>query len=336
MRKEYKFALVGVLAMSIVAATGCSLTPVNTSSPSSPSQGAKQGQQAENVMPTTVYVADSHGFVVPMNIKMAETKELAKATLEHMVAGSAGDAALAGTGLHNILPEGTQIRGISINNGLAKVDLSKEALNHKTAQDEQAMVDAVVWSMTGLDGVNKVQLLVEGRVQPTLKMGTATSDPISRNSGINVQVSSNVTPSNSTKLTLYFQGANAEGNFSYLVPVTRILPKAKDANMVDLTLAELAKGPNTQDLGPVMQPTMKPLKTEMKEKVATLDFGDDFQGAGDSSKSSLINSIVLSVAANATVDQIKFTINGKAPTAGKGMDLSKPVTVPHVINEQKL
>jgi germination protein M len=339
MRKA-QLALVGVLAVAIAAGTGCSaLNPEKTSSPSS-SQG-QAGPKAEKVMPTTVYVKDANGYVVPLNVKMAQTLEVAKATLEHMVQGSSGDAALVGTGLINPLPKGTVIRGVNIDKetGLATVDLSKEVLTSKTEAEEQAIVDSIVWTMTGFEGVKKVQLKVEGHKQSTLPKGTPVADPISRENGINLQLSKNVSPSNSSKVTLYFSGANASGDYTYLVPVTRVIPKVANENPVDLTLAELAKGPNADGLGPVMASTLKPLKVELNGKVATLDFGDDFKVAATPEGKNLVNSIVLSVAANAGVEQVQFTINGKAPestAASSGVDLSKPVGAPAVINAQKL
>ncbi|MCX7571327.1 GerMN domain-containing protein [Tumebacillus sp. DT12] len=335
MRKK-NLALVGVLAVSLLA-TGCSLTPEKTSSPTGPSQGAKQGEQAENVMPTTVYAVNQNGFVVPLNIKIGKTEGVAKATLQHMIKAGAGDAALTGTGLTNVLPKGTEIRGLVIDKGMARVDFSKEVLDYKTAEEERAIVDAVVWTLTSLPNVDKVQLLFDGHVKPTMKMGTPVADPISRESGINLQVQSEVNPTNATKLTLYFEGANDKGNFNYLVPVTRIVPNVKDQNMVDLTLAELAKGPNAAGLDPVVMPTMKPLKTDIKEKTATLDFGDDFQAATSTTAgASMIHSIVLSVAANSEVEQIQFTVNGQMPGLTDGFDLTKPVAVPKVVNEQQL
>jgi germination protein M len=347
MRKKSHYALVAVLAMSIVAATGCSLTPEKTSTPES-SQGTVTGE-ATNVMPTTIYVSNQNGFVVPLNIKMEKTNSIAKATLEHMVQGSNGDAALTGTGLHNVLPKGTQIKGVAINNHVARVDFSKDVLNYKTAAEEQAIVDSVVWTLTGIEGISKVQFAVEGRTQATLKNGTPIGDAISRENGINLQVAKNINPSNATKLTLYFTGANQQGDYSYLVPVTRIVPKADAGKMVDLTLAELAKGPNAEGLEAVVQPTLKLQKAEQKEKVAMLDFGDNFQvSSGTVAEKNMVNSIVLSVAANTGVQQVQFTVNGKAPTAKTaaakpdmnvakhGLDLTKPVTAPKVINEQKL
>jgi len=334
-----KLALVGVLAMSIVA-TGCGITSETATGPSNTSQGVTTTENVANVMPTTIYVADHSGFVVPYNIKMQKPKanEVAMAALQHMVAGSNGDASLVGTEFRNVLPKGTTIRGVSINNGLARVDFSKEVLGFETAAEEQAMVDAVVWTLTGFEGVNKVQFAVEGRNQATLKKGTPIADPISRENGINLQIAKDVNPSNNTKLTLYFQAANQSGDFSYLVPVTRLVPKTKDQNMVDLTLAELAKGANAEGLADVVEPTLKLVKSDVKDKVATLDLSPDFKlTGGTEAEKNMVNSIVLSVAANAKVDQVKFTVEGKAPQSKlQGYDLTKPVTRPQVINEQKL
>ncbi|KEO84988.1 GerMN domain-containing protein [Tumebacillus flagellatus] len=348
MRKKYHYALVAVLAMSIVAATGCTLTPEKTSTPDS-SQGTAVNT-ATNVMPTTIYVSNQNGFVVPLNIKMEQTNSIAKSTLEHMVIGGPGDSALSGTGLHNVLPKGTTIKGVSINNHVARVDFSKDVLNYKTEAEEHAIVDSVVWSLTGIEGISKVQFVIDGHIQPTLKNGTPVADAISRDNGINLQVASNVNPSNATKLTLYFSGANQQGDYSYLVPVTRIVPKADPSKMAELTMAELAKGPSVDGLEPVVQPTLKLQKVDQKDKVAVLDFGNDFQvSSGTNAEKNMVNSILLSVAANTGVQQVQFTVNGKAPTTAQAsakpdamnvskqwMDFTKPVTAPKVVNEQKL
>lgn len=337
--RNKKIALVSVLAMSIVAATGCSpFAPEKTSSPSQSSQGPAQEDQVANVMPTTVYVTDHNGFVVPMNIKMAETQAVAKSTLEHMVQGGAGDASLASTGLKNVLPKGTEVRGVSINNGTAIVDFSKEVMSYNTLQDEQSIVEAVVWTMTGLPDVDRVKFRIEGHDRPTMKLGTPIADAISRASGINLDVAANVNPSNSTKLTLYFEGSNPEGNFTYLVPVTRIIPKVDVANTIELTMAELAKGPGGKaGLGPVVASSLKPQKVEMVDNVATLDFGDDFAVSENTpAMRNMLNSIVLSVAANADVDQVQFKVNGEVPASVEGLDLSKPVTIPQIINAKEL
>ena len=200
------------------------------------------------------------------------------------------------------------------------------------------MVDAVVWTLTGLEGVNKVQFTVEGRAQATLKNHTPIAEPISRENGINLQVAKDVNPSNTTKLTLYFQASNQTGDFSYLVPVTRLVPKAKDQNMIDLTLAELAKGANAEGLADVIDSTLKVVKSEIKDKVANVDLSPEFKlTAGTEAEENMVNSIVLSVAANAGVEQVKFTVGGKAPESKlQGLDLTKPVARPQVINDQKL
>ncbi|ASS74894.1 hypothetical protein CIG75_07800 [Tumebacillus algifaecis] len=331
MRTRTKWAVVGVLAVTIAAATGCSATPEKTSS-----KGAAQqtGQQVETLMPTTVYVADQNGFVIPFNIKMEQTKQVAQATLQHMIAGGVGEASLVGTGFRNLLPEGSQIRGISVNDGVAKVDFTKEVNALKNGEDEQAMVDAVVWSLTGLENINKVQFMVEGHIQNTLKNGTPVGDPISRANGINLQMTSNLSPSQTTALTLYFEGKSNDANFAYLVPVTRMVPKQAEQNMIELTMAELAKGPNTAALEPVISPDLKLSKSDVKDKVATLDFASELAAKGVN-PNRLVNTIALSVAANAAVDKVKFTVGEKAPTSD-GLDLSQPVLIPQTINEQKL
>lgn len=331
MRKG-KLALVGVLAVSIALASGCS--PKTTSSPEG-TNGASQGEQTANVMPTTVYVADQNGFVVPLQVKIEKTDQIALGTLKQLITGGSGDASLVSSGFQNVLPKGTEIRGISINDGVAKVDLTKQANSFDSALAEQRMVEGIVWSLTGLDGIKKVQLMIDGHVQPTLKNGTPVGEPISRANGINLQVMSNVSPSQSTAVTLYFLGKSNDAKFSYLVPMTRMVPQIKDQNRVELTVAELAKGPNSAGLEPLLSPDLKLAKSSIADRVANLEFSQGLIKEGADAVH-VINSIVLSLSANAGVEKVMFTVGEKAPATGGGLDLSKPVSVPPTINEHQM
>jgi germination protein M len=332
-----KWMYVGVVATVVAGLTGCGLKTQKTSEPASPSS---QTQAVVNGIDKTLYFVDQKGFVVPLVVKVAQTEGIAKEVLEYMVAKGPGEALLKGTGLHGALPEGTQIKQLSINkDGLARVDLSKEALNLPSAKEEAQMVDAIVWALTEFPNIRQVQLLFDGKEIPALKGGTPVGMALSRDEGINLQVAANVNPSNSSKITLYFEGSNQEGNFHYLVPVTRVISKIQPADIVTATLNELAAGPKVDGLQATVQPTAKLLSAPKVENgVASLNFneGSLSAGAGKPVDKEAIESIVLSLSANAGVGQVKITVNGQAPSAEKGIDLSKPVSKPQFVNQKTL
>lgn len=334
-----KWISIGVLA-TVVGITGCGLAkPQQTSNPVNLPPSSSQGDVA-NGIEKTLYFVDQKGYVVPMMVKVPQTEGIAKEILDYMVAKGPGEAFLVGTGLHGPLPEGTKIKGVSINNGVARVDLSKEAMNLPSVKEETQMVDAIVWALTEFGNIKKVQLLFDGKEVPALKGGTPVGMDISRDNGINLQVVSNVNPSNSSKVTLYFEGSNQEGNFRYLVPVTRMIPKVKEEDMVSVTLSELASGPKADGLTASVQPAAKLISAPKTENgITSLDFNEGalmVAGAGKTVDMESVEAVVLTVAENTGVGKVKITVNGQTPPTEKGLDLTKPVAKPQFVNQKPL
>ncbi|GIM44650.1 sporulation protein [Collibacillus ludicampi] len=332
-----KWMYVGVMATVVAGMTGCGLIPHKTSEPVN--EPVSQSGTVANGVDKTLYFVDQKGFVVPLVVKVPQTEGIAKEVLEYMVAKGPGDAQLKGTGLHGALPEGTKVKGVSIKDGLARVELSKEGMNLPSSKEESQMVDAIVWALTEFPNIKKVQIQFDGREVPALKGGTPVGMALSRDEGINLQVADRVNPSNSSKITLYFEGSNQEGNFHYLVPVTRVIPKIHDSDAVATTLNELAAGPKVEGLQATVQPTAKLLSpAKVENGVASLNFNEGAlsSGAGKPIDKEAIESIVLSVSANAGVGKIRITVNGQVPSVEKGIDLTKPVSKPQFVNQKTL
>ena len=94
----------------------------------------------------------------------AETRELAAGdTLLQDVLTSWADGP-SGQGLEAALPQGAEVRSVTLEDGLCTVDLSQAFLDGLPADSGQARlaVYALVNTLAGVDGVEQVQLLVEG------------------------------------------------------------------------------------------------------------------------------------------------------------------------------
>ena len=78
------------------------------------------------------------------------------------------------------LPEGTQLRGVTIKDGLATVDLSREFTAHYTGGDsnEPVVVNSILKAMGRFPNVNEVQLLVGGQPIDTLGGVLELSKPL--------------------------------------------------------------------------------------------------------------------------------------------------------------
>lgn len=159
------------------------------------------------------YYEDGNGFVVPVNTHIPWEEGIAKATLRSMVVGSETEKRIAQSGLHGVLPEGTEIRGMSIKDGLCRVDFSKNILNTSTYEQEENMISAITYTLTEFPTINKVELLVEGQALASLSKGYAVNMAFEREN-INLYGSAD-----GVNYTVYYKAPDTEVAGHY-IPIT--------------------------------------------------------------------------------------------------------------------
>ena len=109
--------------------------------------------------------------------KNPSTKDMAAAIIENLIAGP-NDPALSPT-----FPPETRLREVQISKDLAIVDFSQELTSrHEGSITAEAMtIGSLVNSLTELDAIQEVQILVEGQKVDSLLGYWDTSHPIQRN-----------------------------------------------------------------------------------------------------------------------------------------------------------
>ncbi len=128
---------------------------------------------------TVVYYQDNYGYLVPVQCKVPAEDGIAKATLSLMVKSTANDMQAARLGLRTVLPENMSM-DLDIADGLARIDLGKEALEMPDAAAESNMITAIVQALTEFPTVEKVEFLVGGQRLETLPHGTSVSGQFTR------------------------------------------------------------------------------------------------------------------------------------------------------------
>lgn len=159
------------------------------------------------------YYEDENGFVIPVNTQIPWEEGIAKATLRSMVVGSETEKRIAQSNLHGVLPEGTEIRGMSIKDGLCRVDFSKSILNTSTYEQEENMISAITYTLTEFPTINKVELLVEGQALASLSKGYAINTAFEREN-INLYGSAD-----GVNYTVFYKAPDTEVAGHY-VPIT--------------------------------------------------------------------------------------------------------------------
>ena len=257
---------------------------------------------AAETQPTVVYYQDGEGYLVPVTRQVDKTDGIAKATLSLMVASSANDLAAARLGLKTTVPEGTTF-DLDIADGKARVDVSKEALNCASAEQETLMVQSVAQTLCEFDTVDEVSFLFDGQKRSKLTWGTDVSGAFD---GKQLNLESVETMAGASSVQLYFPSATGR----MLVPVTRTVFSDAD---VTTAIVELVKGPRKDSgLSSPLPEDCGLLGVHMKDGVVTLDFTKQFMEAakGDQGVQAL-RAIMFTAAQFPGVKQVKFAVEGE-------------------------
>ncbi|NLW07759.1 MAG: hypothetical protein GX039_07275 [Clostridia bacterium] len=143
----------------------------------------------ENEQGVTVYFSDATVlYFIPVAVALpagSDENDLPRAAVEALLAGPPPDCGLVRT----VWPD-TRLLDFKLEDGLATVDLSKEAVGYGGGTTaEGALVNSLLYTLTGFDEINQVQLLIEGQKREYLPEGTEIDEPLSRPEQINLQPS---------------------------------------------------------------------------------------------------------------------------------------------------
>lgn len=295
-------------------------------------------EAVEQTMPVTVYLKDAKDYVAPVTLNLPKTSAPATKALECMVEDGPGRT-IVPAGFTALLPKGTKIKGVNLiaDKKLAIVDFSKEFESYN-AQDERKIIEAVTWTLTGFPTIEKVQIWVEGRALKEMPVhGMPLESELSRAMGINLEIASGIDVGQSTPVTVYFVN-RSQDNFTYYVPVTRMVKRTDDA--AKAALEQLILGPN-QDKGlvPVMAPetAIRKISKSDDAKTITVDFNDKLLGSDKKLPAQAVQAVILSLTETTGAAKVQIMVNGDAKLTGTdNQSYAKPVSRPANINPVKL
>lgn len=271
-------------------------------------------------------------YIVPFVLSVPRDLGMARAAVTRLIDSPANQQSLLGTGLKLPLPSMTTVRGLTIRNGVARVDFSEEFLGFSEAR-ERLVVDAVVLTLTEFPNVESVHFMVGGKDLAVLPFGTDVSRPVRRSDrAINPEPLGTATGPTATVL-LYFTSVSPE-NFIYFVPVTRTIPAS--ANLPAAAIQELAAGPREgsglwHDL-----PRGASLRNIRLSSlgIMEIDFTREIysHGASIAAETALLGAVVHTMSELPGVEAVRITVEGRAPRFPAGSDLSLPIIRPAFVN----
>lgn len=193
----------------------------------------------KDVITSSVFLLDSYNMLAKTEVAITskDISSIAKEVLETLISGGVNEDKIP-SGFKSLLPSETKIISLSFEEGLIKVDFSKELLN-TTKEQEEKIIEAIVYTLTSINGVDKIIIYVEGNILTKLpQTGINLPTTLDRSFGINKEYDIS-TIKNINQVTVYY--INKNNDDFYYVPVTKYLND--DREKIKIVIDELSGNP---------------------------------------------------------------------------------------------
>lgn len=188
---------------------------------------------------SVIYLLDYEHDVARTYLMLKETEPLAKIKeiLESLTINGSKKEYIP-NGFHPVIPENTKVNDVSLQEGILKIDFSKEFFNMRE-EDEDALLEALIYSLTEQKEVKGIIVFVEGKLLTEMPHSKTKLPPVlDRSFGVN-KVYDIDHIEGTTKTTIYYLKKNA--NTTYFVPVTKI--ENTDKEHIEVIIENLKSSP---------------------------------------------------------------------------------------------
>ena len=270
---------------------------------------------------TVLYYRDNKGLLVPVMRRIPWEEGIAKSAINQLVDSPAIRDYLSSFGLLPVLPASTNILGMSINEGLCKVDFNKGILDYSNESDEKSIVSSLVYTLTEFESIDRVQILVNGQLVDKLKYGTKIKNPLEREKiNLSYELSKEHIP-----VIVYYKGT-VNGENSFYVPVTKGIAVIK-ADVKSVLNALLEGAPEGSGLFSEIPAGTNINDIYVKDGIAYVDFSEEIKRVPQNSETqqSIVYEVGLTLKEiEPTISQVRLLSGGREIELDKGVSLNIP------------
>jgi len=282
-------------------------------------------------VPVMLYLRDKDGFIIPVTLRAVSQPAIAKLTLLKLIDDTANREELTKYGLYPTIPQGTEVLGITITNGIATVDFSGNFLNYKTEMDERNMISSVVYTLTQFPSVTGVKIMYTGKRLTQMRFGTDTSGVLYK---ANTMVNSdklNVTPGKEKQDIYVFR--NSDESTAYCLPVSIEYDGNADGANFNNTVGLLADF-NRNGLASLLPSGTKLIGSSVSKGTVTLNFSSDIRRyAGNMREQAIMRQLLYTFAQYKGISNLRILIEGSQNSVlPEGTDLSESFIVSKALN----
>lgn len=263
----------------------------------------------QNVETSVVYLWDVNHKLARTEVVVSSKKPiaLAKEVINILITDGAGNEKIP-SGFKAVLPSGTEILSIGLEDGLLKLDLSESVLD-VSKEEEEKIVEALIYTLTEIDGIDNIILYVKGDILSKLPQSKINlPSTLNRSFGINKEYDLQ-TFQDVTSITVFYIGSYNDDY--YYVPVTKYM-NSDNREKIKVIIDELASGPTYgSNLMSFLNSNTKLLATEQEVDTLFLVF-NEFIFSDMNEKNILeevLYTIELSIMENYDISEVIFQVN---------------------------
>lgn len=264
----------------------------------------------EDVDKEVIYLLDSYNMLgrseIVFNEKTSDIELKARNLIQVLIKGGEGEDHIP-NGFRSILSSETKILSLKYNEGIIKIDFSKDLLDIDKENEEKA-VEAIVYTLTSIDGVDKVIIYVEGDILNKLPQ-TKKNLPAILDKSFGINKEYDITSTNNITMTTTYY-INKYNDEYYYVPVSKF--SNDDRNKITIIVDNLSSSPSYKaNLMSFLNYNTKLLSATQDVDSLSLNFNSYIFNDSSEKKilEEVIHTISLSVANNYDVKELVFKVN---------------------------
>lgn len=271
-------------------------------------------QKLEYVYPNevdTIYLLDNYDKVSRTMISVNKQNEISKAIdlLDGLTINGKKQDKLP-NGFRGLLPVGTRVLDISLHDKILKIDFSKEFNNIKMEYEEK-LIESLVYTLTDIDGVDKIEIFIEGvKLKELPNSKKLLPEYLDRGYGINKEYELTNLNDIDSYTIYYVMNYNDE---VYYTPITKYVNN-QGQDKVKIIIDELATNLTYEsNLMSYLDSNIKLLDYEIVDKTIKLDFNEAILSDITSSKilEEVKYTIGLSLCDELEIEKVVFLVNDK-------------------------
>jgi germination protein M len=255
-----------------------------------------------------IYLLDRNNYVSRINISLKGKSSLLKAieVLDYLTINSKSSKLLP-TNFSPVIPANTKVLNTNLDNKVLSINFSNDFLK---CNDVNKMIESIVYSLTSIDGIDKVSLSVDGNLLNKLPNSNEYIDnPLDKSYGINKSYDID-SIKNTSKTTIYY--LSKDDSFNYYIPITKVSNVNKEK--VEVIIKELTSSPIFEsNLKSYLDSETKLNEYKLVNNELILSFNNKILAglSNDDIKEEITYAINLSIKDNYDVSSVSYIVDNK-------------------------